>query len=225
MFHTAYTADDHLFPLLVEMSTRLTSLGVLNTSQSIFMFMLEMGLQNININSLEVLIDELQKDHKNRCQAPNMGHCVAIANPDVLSHMLLAMRVTNLSCLNYEMIDQYHILMQMYPTDLELMDYQRQLVRLHQEPMPFDDVSPPRVPFTNALPIDTLETDAGNCPICMEPMSPGQRCYRLPCRHLVHTGDDCAGVDVVEWFTRSPTCPICRTSITADVGEKISHMD
>lgn len=45
------------------------------------------------------------------------------------------------------------------------------------------------------------------CSVCLEPMSVGQMCRRLPCLHCLHAG--CA----MTLLPEAPWCPICRSSL------------
>ncbi|XP_043329311.1 RING finger protein 11-like [Cervus canadensis] len=60
--------------------------------------------------------------------------------------------------------------------------------------------SPPRDMYRR----NGCETQTPECAVCLEDLVGGDPIRSLPCKHIYHL--DC----IVEWLTRSFTCPLCR---------------
>jgi hypothetical protein len=53
----------------------------------------------------------------------------------------------------------------------------------------------------------SVDAEACQCSICMEPVEAGDECITLTCSHVYHAG--C----IREWACHRTSCPVCRTDI------------
>lgn len=66
-------------------------------------------------------------------------------------------------------------------------------------------ISRPPVSFTEKW-NNTYRDD--DCPICLVDYFDGVSVEKLPCGHVIHT------LCCKEWWSTSPTCPVCRYTLT-----------
>lgn len=72
--------------------------------------------------------------------------------------------------------------------------------------------SPPARPLVAITPPEVEVREGpgrGDCAICLDSLEAGQGCCRPPCLHAFH------GSCLREWLRQSPTCPVCKLSLTA----------
>mmetsp|Transcript_87645 Transcript_87645/g.253120 ORF Transcript_87645/g.253120 Transcript_87645/m.253120 type:complete len:388 (+) Transcript_87645:72-1235(+) len=64
-----------------------------------------------------------------------------------------------------------------------------------------------QIPRISWPPADARESSQQTCMICLGDFAIGDRCRKLPCRHIFH--EDC----VDEWLRRCTDCPICKDNV------------
>lgn len=77
--------------------------------------------------------------------------------------------------------------------------------------------STPAGPLVASMPpeVEVRESPGrGDCAICLDSLEAGQGCCRPPCLHAFH------GSCLREWLRQSPTCPVCKLSLTLPTGRE-----
>jgi hypothetical protein len=130
------------------------------------------------------------------------------------------------SPMDYNIIHEYFLLHNEYPSDDEILDMTRRTLMFFMNPEAFHQQDKVHVP---ALHIDKIprfqNTETGiSCSICQDEIGLNQMVLRLPpCQHTYHgSSEDCLeNACVLNWLSENNTCPMCKTKVQVKLEVKL----